>query len=281
EGEPLSWKKKPKIEVFVEPRKKQAQPLADISALTPGALALNDKAKAALEPFLSRFGQLLEMDCEGEPRWFYNVTNVVSCRTWPSSKEATASRLKAGRERPGAMNERELLATLQAENARLTALLESHGIAWRLSPTAPSHPTQTVQEPAAAPEPQGASLSTADKVAPFRRLFRGRTDVYPVRWESKTLGKSGYAPACANEWRPGIHELAEDVKSHPLTPPRQSKTETVNTRLPARGGRCFARLCVASSTATTPSRGALMEWTQFHRRPRNIFAPTWRTMAPR
>jgi len=79
EGEPLSWKKRPKIEVFVEPRKKKAQPLADISALTPGALALNDKAKAALEPFLSRFGQLLEMDCEGEPRWFYNVTNVVSC----------------------------------------------------------------------------------------------------------------------------------------------------------------------------------------------------------
>ncbi|MFL6677323.1 MAG: TOTE conflict system archaeo-eukaryotic primase domain-containing protein [Burkholderiaceae bacterium] len=51
-------------------------------------------------------------------------------------------------------------------------------------------------------------------MALFRRLFRGRTDVYPVRWESKTSGKSGYAPACANEWRPGIHELAEDVKSH-------------------------------------------------------------------
>jgi superfamily II DNA or RNA helicase len=104
------------------------------------------------------------------------------------------------------MNEREILAALQAENARLTALLESHGIAWRLSPTAPSHPTRTVQEPAAPPEPQRASLSTADKVALFRRLFRGRTDVYPVRWESKTSGKSGYAPACANEWRPGICE---------------------------------------------------------------------------
>ncbi len=33
------------------------------------------------------------------------------------------------------MNEREFLASLQAENARLTALLESHGIAWRLSKT--------------------------------------------------------------------------------------------------------------------------------------------------
>jgi hypothetical protein len=79
EGEPLSWKKKPKIEVFVEPRKEKAQPLADISALTPGALALSDRAKAVLEPFLSRFGQLLEMDFEGQSRWFYNVTNVVPC----------------------------------------------------------------------------------------------------------------------------------------------------------------------------------------------------------
>lgn len=79
EGEVLSWTRKPKIKVFVEPGKKKAQPLADISALIPGALALNDKAKAALEPFLSRFGQLLEMDCNGEPRWFYNVTNVVPC----------------------------------------------------------------------------------------------------------------------------------------------------------------------------------------------------------
>ena len=79
EGKPLQWKKKPKIEVCVEPRKKKVQPLADISALMPGVLVLNDKAKAALEPFLSRFGQLLEMDCEGQPRWFYNVTNVVAC----------------------------------------------------------------------------------------------------------------------------------------------------------------------------------------------------------
>ena len=37
-------------------------------------------------------------------------------------------------------------------------------------------------------------------------MFRGRTDVYPVRWESKTSGKSGYAPACANEWRAGVCE---------------------------------------------------------------------------
>ena len=40
---------------------------------------LSGPAKTALAPFLLRFGQLLEMDCDGDTRWFYNVTNVVSC----------------------------------------------------------------------------------------------------------------------------------------------------------------------------------------------------------
>jgi hypothetical protein len=39
-----------------------------------------------------------------------------------------------------------------------------------------------------------------DKIALFRSLFRGRDDVYPRRFESRRTGKSGYAPACANEW---------------------------------------------------------------------------------
>ena len=88
------------------------------------------------------------------------------------------------------------LAALQAENARLIALLEAHGIAWRLSP-----PVEAVAQ-----ESEPSRLSTAEKLVLFRRLFRGRTDVYPVRWEGKTSGKSGYAPACANEWRAGVCE---------------------------------------------------------------------------
>src|SRR5260221_40086 len=45
-----------------------------------------------------------------------------------------------------------------------------------------------------------------EKVLLFRSLFRGRTDVYPARWENKSSGKSGYAPACANEWVRGVCE---------------------------------------------------------------------------
>ena len=46
--------------------------------------------------------------------------------------------------------------------------------------------------------------SSEAKIALFRSLFRGREDVYPRRFESRKTGKSGYAPACANEWVRGI-----------------------------------------------------------------------------
>lgn len=95
------------------------------------------------------------------------------------------------------MADRDAFAALQAENARLIALLESHGIAWRLPPKEAAPGVLGAEQP---------HLSTDDKVALFRRLFRGRTDVYPIRWESKSTGKSGYTPACANEWRAGLCE---------------------------------------------------------------------------
>ncbi len=44
------------------------------------------------------------------------------------------------------------------------------------------------------------------KIALFRSLFRGRDDVYPRRFESRKTGKSGYQPACGNEWVPGVCE---------------------------------------------------------------------------
>ncbi len=42
--------------------------------------------------------------------------------------------------------------------------------------------------------------SPESKIVLFRSLFRGRDDVYPRRFESRRTGKSGYQPACANEW---------------------------------------------------------------------------------
>lgn len=42
------------------------------------------------------------------------------------------------------------------------------------------------------------------KIALFRSLFRGREDVYPLRFESKKSGKKGYQPACATQWVKGV-----------------------------------------------------------------------------
>ena len=95
------------------------------------------------------------------------------------------------------MTERDQTKTLQAENERLIALLEAHGIEWRLP---------VVPMPVRATEAEPSKFSTVEKITVFRRLFQGRTDVYPVRWESKSTGRSGYSPVCANEWRTGYCE---------------------------------------------------------------------------
>lgn len=94
------------------------------------------------------------------------------------------------------MTDSTLVVKLRAENARLIALLEAHGIEWQL-------PAEPVCVPVG--NQSLTNLDTGSKLALFRSLFKGRIDTYPLRWESRG-GKSGYAPACANEWRPGICE---------------------------------------------------------------------------
>lgn len=94
------------------------------------------------------------------------------------------------------MNDQNEDSKLKAENSRLIALLELNSIEWRLSGV-DTPKIETVHK---------NSLTTQEKIKIFRKLFRGRTDVYPIRWESRTSGKSGYSPACANEWLAGVCE---------------------------------------------------------------------------
>lgn len=92
------------------------------------------------------------------------------------------------------------LIQLRAENDALKALLAKHGIA---VPPA----TDFRAGYAALLKSNVNELSSTAKVMIFRRLFRGRDDIYPVRWTSNTTGKSGYSPQCANKWKPGICKL--------------------------------------------------------------------------
>jgi len=53
-------------------------------------------------------------------------------------------------------------------------------------------------------EPISEKSPTSLKVELFRSLFKGREDLYAQRWESAKTGKSGYQPACKNDWIRGL-----------------------------------------------------------------------------
>ena len=66
---------------------------------------------------------------------------------------------------------------------------------------------QRQQWKAAAPPPLTrihAKSAAEEKIKLFMELFHGRDDVYARRWYNRKTQKSGYAPACRNEWAPGI-----------------------------------------------------------------------------
>jgi hypothetical protein len=73
---------------------------------------------------------------------------------------------------------RATIAALKAELAALPPMLNS-------GPASPPG-TSTPQTP-------------ADKVKLFQSLFRGRADVFPLRFVSKKTGRGGYAPARSNK----------------------------------------------------------------------------------
>ncbi len=86
---------------------------------------------------------------------------------------------------------------LRAENARLRAMLGIPDSAVERGSPPEVNAVETLNSRAI------EGLTPERKVAVFRSLFRGREDVYAVRWEGKS-GKSGYSPAGVVDWR-AIH----------------------------------------------------------------------------
>ncbi len=93
----------------------------------------------------------------------------------------------------------EELAALRAENARLRAMLgmdrtEDH-------PAGPWRPTLFAEEkPTANRRPVDHSSTREEKVALFRSLFVGRSDVYAARWANERTGKAGWSPQVEGGW---------------------------------------------------------------------------------
>ena len=104
------------------------------------------------------------------------------------------------------MNPKDRITALEAECAKLRA--ENKSLRAMIQARAPGKATAAIPEAPRLGPPDTSvhhNSPTAEKVALFRSLFRGREDIYPLRWESKT-GRTGYSPACANEWISGICE---------------------------------------------------------------------------
>src|SRR5437667_8034242 len=90
-------------------------------------------------------------------------------------------------------------AKLRSENDKLRAIVERREV--RDATLAPADGAVSTTADASV----RYDSPTAEKVTLFRSLFRGREDIYPIRWESKS-GRTGYSPACNNEWVAGICE---------------------------------------------------------------------------
>lgn len=90
------------------------------------------------------------------------------------------------------------LRDLDARRAAIQAKLSALTDASELKPTAtpPSEPER--------------ALAPSEKIALFCQLFAGRLDLFALRWENRLDGRSGYAPACANENQAFI-PVADDV----------------------------------------------------------------------
>jgi len=89
---------------------------------------------------------------------------------------------------------------LRSENKKLKTILES----FSLKSASSLQIAEDLDSKSLSSKKETESVSEQEinnKAKLFRDLFRGREDIYAVRWENKS-GKSGYSPACSNEWDP-------------------------------------------------------------------------------
>lgn len=101
------------------------------------------------------------------------------------------------------LNTDELLQKLERlnhENERLKRILSAHGISYEQNP---SPKDEEVCMACSNADNQG--LLSKEQILQqrkdlFRSLFKGREDVFALRWTSRDGSKSGYMPACSNRW---------------------------------------------------------------------------------
>jgi len=113
---------------------------------------------------------------------------------------------KIEREPPNLVESLAEVRRLREENARLRSLLIEHGLHIPETP-----PTTGMSQTMSTPSTPGQSpVGTAEqRIALFRSLFRGRDDVYAIRWE-RADGRSGYMPKADRDWKSYLRAKDEE-----------------------------------------------------------------------
>jgi len=112
------------------------------------------------------------------------------------------------------------LAAAREENARLAAENERLRLVGERPYAAATHRSE--RAPTLFPATEEVTIgvdkgsSPREKVALYRSLFAGRSDVYALRWENSTRGKSGWSPAKSAPSASGRYLLLDDevISSH-------------------------------------------------------------------
>ena len=104
---------------------------------------------------------------------------------------------------------RSRIAELEADNAHLRGMLK---ISEQESKRPGAAPTVMFD---AAPATVTAASAAQEKVAFYASLFRSRSDVYAVRWDSDRTGRGGWMPAVQGGFRKGVRPA--DRQYLPLT----------------------------------------------------------------
>lgn len=123
------------------------------------------------------------------------------------------------------------LRVLEQENAELREMLGMDRSSWQgeAAPSIDGYDPPRQDFTKQAPAKQDPAVQAITKFSPpelkialFRSLFRGREDAFARRWQSAKTGKSGYSPACGNEWQPGVcpkpKGYCSDCKQRELLP---------------------------------------------------------------
>jgi superfamily II DNA or RNA helicase len=98
---------------------------------------------------------------------------------------------------------------LREENLRLRSLLSAHGIQ---IPDTTTSSSDSLQVSNSSTEAWTPGVSTAEqRIALFRSLFRGREDVFAIRWQNDD-GRSGYMPKADRDWKSYLGAKEEDRK---------------------------------------------------------------------